>query len=108
MKMNTPKMTIKREQTLELYTEDFEAAAENLYCSHEIDDITADDICEAVISQVAATDFDAQDWTDAISNETKREIVTIMQEYFEKYILEMSRSNFDYIMNQNGWEEERK
>lgn len=108
MKMNTPEMTIKREQTLNLYTEDFEAAAENLYCDHEIDDFNADDICEAVIERVTAADVDTHDWVESLSDENKRAIVITMQNYLEKYILDILHNNFDYIMNQNGWEKERE
>lgn len=108
MKMNTPKMTIKREQTLDLYTEHFEEAAEQLYVSRDLNDFDANDIYEAVIGQVTATDIDTQDWVDSLTNESKREIVTTMQKYFEEYILDMARDNFDEIMNRNGWVKERE
>lgn len=108
MKMNTPKMTIKREQTLDLYEEHFKDAAGELYAHHDLDDFCADDICEEVLEQVTATDIDAQDWVESLTDESKREIVTTMQKYFEEYILDMSRNNFDYIMEKNGWVKERK
>ena len=108
MKMNAPKMTIKREQTLDLYTEHFEAAAEELYTHHDLDDFNANDICEEVLEQVTATDIDARDWVESLSNESKRAIVTTMQKYFEEYILDVIHQNFDYIMKMNGWKEEQK
>lgn len=108
MKMNTRKMTIKREQTLDLYAEHFEEAAEELYVSRDLNDFDADDICEAVIEQVTATDIDAQDWVESLTDESKREIVTTMQDYFESYILGLTRDNFNEIMNRNGWVKERE
>lgn len=108
MKMNTPKMTIKREQTLDLYTEHFESAAEELYVHYDLDNFNADEICEEVIEQVTATDIDAQDWTKSLTDESKREIVTTMQAYFEEYILDVLHTNFDYIMKMNGWEKARE
>ncbi len=103
MKMNTPKMTVTREQALVLYTEDFEKAAKELYTHHDLEDFDADDICEAVLEQVTATDIDAQDWVESLTDESKREIVTTMQAYFEEYILNVTHNNFDYIMEKNGW-----
>ena len=103
MKMNTPKMTIKREQTLDLYNDNFEEAAEELYAHHDLEDFDADDICEEVLEQVTATDIDARDWVESLTDESKREIVTTMRAYFEEYLLDTARENFDYIMNQNGW-----
>lgn len=107
MKMNAPKMTIKREQTLDLYTEHFEEAAKELYTYHDLDNFNADELCEEVLEQVT-TDIDAREWVENLTDESKHEIVTTMQEYFEEYVLEVVRDNFDYIMNQNGWVKERK
>ena len=101
--MNTPKMTIKREQTLDLYSEHFEEAAEELYAHHDLEYFDADDICEEVLEQVTATDIDARDWVESLTDESKREIVTTMQKYFEEYILDVAHGNFEYIMAQNGW-----
>ena len=108
MKMDTPKMTLKREVALDICTKHFEDAAEKLFYTHDIDDFSADDICKAVIDQVTTTDIDTEDWTENLTDENKRAIVTTMQKYFEEFILEAVRDNFDYIMNENGWKEERK
>ena len=103
MKMNTPKMTIKREQTLDLYTEHFEEAAEELYAHHDLEDFDADDICEEVLEQVTTTDINAREWVESLTDESKREIVTTMQKYFEEYILDTVHNNFNYIMEKNDW-----
>lgn len=107
MKMYAPEMTIKREQALDLYPEQFEEAAAELYAHNDLDGFMADDICQEVIEQVTDTN-EAREWVESLTDENRRAIVTAMREYFEEYILNVVHNNFDYIMSQNHWEKERE